>query len=185
GGGGGVRAWEISGGGGRGGGGGGARVHELALLLLERTGGNPLFMTGIVKELAQRAPSERGLGVIGNIPHDVRRFIERQIDELDAADRDVLMAASVVGRAFATTAVVAALEEDADTIETACARLARQGVFIASSRSIGWPDCIQGEPYSFRHDLYRELLYERLSATRRAQTHARVGRRLETAWAGR
>jgi DNA-binding winged helix-turn-helix (wHTH) protein/predicted ATPase len=162
-----------------------ARVHEMAPLLLERTGGNPLFMTGIVKELAQRAATERSLGVIGSIPHDVRRFIDRQIDELDAADRDVLMAASVVGRRFATAAVAAALEKDAETIETVCARLARQAVFIVAAGAVSWPDGTQGEGYSFRHDLYRELLYARLPATRRALTHARVGRRLEGAWAGR
>jgi len=162
-----------------------ARALEMAPLLLERTGGNPLFMTGIVKELAQRAATERSPGIIGSIPHDVRRFIERQIDGLDAADRDVLMAASVVGRAFATAAVATALEKDAEAVEAVCARLARQAVFIVAAGATSWPDGTQGEGYSFRHDLYRELLYARLPATRRALTHARVGRRLEAAWAGR
>src|ERR1700720_109987 len=41
------------------------------------------------------------------------------------------------------------------------------------------------ELYSFRHDLYRELLYERLLPTRRSLIHARVGRWLEGAWVGR
>jgi DNA-binding winged helix-turn-helix (wHTH) protein/predicted ATPase len=160
-------------------------AHEMAPLLLERTGGNPLFMTGIVNELARRDAAERTLGIIQSIPHDVRRFIERQIDELDAADRELLAAASVVGRSFATGAVAAALEKDAEAVETACARLARRAVFIAAADSISWPDGSQGERYSFRHDLHRELLYDRLPATRRALTHARVGQRLEAAWAGR
>src|SRR5262249_3425043 len=160
-------------------------AQEMAPLLLERTGGNPLFMTGIVNELARRDSAERTPGIIRSIPHDVRRFIERQIDELDAADRELLAAASVVGRSFATGTVAAALERDAEAVETACARLARQAVFIAAAGSTSWPDGTQGEGYSFRHDLYRELLYDRLPATRRALTHARVGRRLEAAWAGR
>jgi DNA-binding winged helix-turn-helix (wHTH) protein/predicted ATPase len=162
-----------------------AHAHEMAPLLLERTGGNPLFMTGIVNELAQRDAAERTLGMIRSIPHDVRRFIERQIDELDATDRDLLMAASVAGRSFATAAVAAVLENDAEAVETACARLARQAVFIAAASSISWPDGTRGERYSFRHDLYRELLYDRLPATRRALVHARVGTWLEAAWAGR
>jgi DNA-binding winged helix-turn-helix (wHTH) protein/predicted ATPase len=162
-----------------------AYAHEMAPLLLERTGGNPLFMTGIVNQLAQRGTAERTLGAIGEIPHDVRRFIDRQIDELDPGDRDVLTAASVIGRSFATAAAAAGLAGDVEAVEAVCARLARQGVFIAASGSIGWPDGTQAELYAFRHDLYRELLYDRLPATRRAQTHARVGRRLEAAWAGR
>ena len=120
-----------------------------------------------------------------SIPHDVRRFIERQIDDLDDSDRELLTAASVIRREFATAAVAAALEADDDAVEAACARLARQGVFIVKSGSATWPDGTPAELYAFRHDLYRELLYDRLPATRRALSHARVGRRLEAAWSGR
>ena len=164
---------------------GASQLREIAPLLLERTGGNPLFMTSIVNELARRDTLARTPSAIVSIPHDVRRFIERQIDGLDEADRNLLTAASVIRREFATPAVAAALEADIDQVETACARLARQGVFIVKSGATAWPDGTQAELYAFRHDLYRELLYDRLTSTRRAQSHARVGRRLETAWAGR
>lgn len=165
--------------------GGAAPLRDMAPLLLERTGGNPLFMTSIVNQLAQQEAPGRTQGAIVSIPRDVRRFIDRQIDELDASDRTLLTAASVVRHQFATAAVAATLEIAVDDVETACARLARQGVFIVYSGSTTWPDGTQAELYSFRHDLYRELLYERLPATRRAQSHARVGHRLEAAWAGR
>ena len=114
----------------------------------------------------------------------MRRFIDRQIDELNENDRNLLTAASVVRREFATAAVAVALEIAIDDVETVCERLSRQGVFIIRSGSTAWPDGTQTELYSFRHDLYRELLYERLPATRRAVGHTRVGRRLEAAWAG-
>jgi adenylate cyclase len=58
-------------------------------------------------------------------------------------------------------------------------------VFIVAAGSTAWPDGTRTELYSFRHDLYRELLYDRLPATRRALSHARVGRRLEAAWTGK
>lgn len=162
-----------------------AQLREMAPLLLERTGGNPLFMASIVNQLAHEERSARTLGAIGPIPRDVRRFIDRQIDELSDNDRNLLTAASVIRREFATAAVAAALEVDIEAVETTCARLARQGVFIVKSGSTIWPDGTHTELYSFRHDLYRELLYDRLLATRRAASHARVGRRLETAWSGR
>jgi tetratricopeptide (TPR) repeat protein len=164
---------------------GAAQSREIAPLLLERTGGNPLFMTSIVNQLAQRERSERTLGAIVQIPHDVRRFIDRQIDELDESDRSLLAAASVIGREFMTAAVAAAMEIDVETAEACCARLARLGVFIVKSGSATWPDGTRAELCSFQHDLYRELLYDRLAATRRALSHARVGRRLEAAWTGR
>ena len=163
--------------------GGAAKLREMAPLLLERTGGNPLFMTSIVNQLARQ--DGRMPGAIVAIPHDVRRFIDRQIDELTESERHLLTAASVIRREFATAAVAAALEIDVDQVEIACARLARHGVFVVKSGSTTWPDGTRAELYAFRHDLYRELLYDRLPATRRALCHTRVGRRLEAAWAGR
>ena len=52
---------------------------------MERTGGNPLFMVSMVNRLAQQNVSARTLGAILSIPPDVRRFIDRQIDELTTA----------------------------------------------------------------------------------------------------
>jgi DNA-binding winged helix-turn-helix (wHTH) protein/predicted ATPase len=160
---------------------GGPRLHEMAPLLLERTGGNPLFMTSIVNELIQREAQAPTAGVIVSIPQDVRRFIDRQIDQLESRDRDLLAVASVVRREFATATVAAALKVGIEPVENAFARLGRQGVFIVKSGSATWPDGTRTELYAFRHDLYRELLYDRLPATRRALSHARVGRWLETA----
>jgi adenylate cyclase len=145
----------------------------MAQLLLERTGGNPLFMTSIVGQLAQHEAPERVPGAIMSISHDVRRFIDRQIDELNESDRNLLTAASVIRREFAIAAVAAALESSLDEVETSCGRLARQCVFIVSSGSTTWPDGTRTE------------LYERLPAGRRMLSHARVGRRLEAAWSGR
>src|SRR6202012_3127454 len=55
---------------------GAARPQEIAPLLLERTGGNPLFMTSIVSQLARRNAAGRTLSAILAIPRDVRRFID-------------------------------------------------------------------------------------------------------------
>jgi DNA-binding winged helix-turn-helix (wHTH) protein/predicted ATPase len=164
---------------------GASQSRELAPMLLERTGGNPLFMTSIVNQLVQREALGQTLATILSIPKDVRRFIDREIDDLNEGDRQLLTAASVIGREFATASVAAALKIGIEQVEISCAGLARQGVFIAKSGSITWPDGTSAELYRLRHDLYRELLYERLPATRRTLSHARVGGRLEQAWAGR
>jgi DNA-binding winged helix-turn-helix (wHTH) protein/predicted ATPase len=156
---------------------------RLAPLLLDRTGGNPLFMTSMVSQLAHSS-WDQPINQLMSIPHDVRRFIDRQIDELGKSDCDRLAAASVVRREFAAAAVAAALNVDIQEIEATCSELARQGVFIVKGVSTTWPDGTLTELYSFRHDLYRQLLYDRLPATRRALSHARVGRRLEAAWTG-
>ena len=154
---------------------------QTARLLLERTGGNPLFMVSLVDQLAAHAGTATPTA-LGSIPKDVRRFIDHQIDDVAEPDRELLSAASVIRREFATAAVAAAVQSHSETVEEACARLARQGVFIVKSGSETWPDGTPVELYTFRHDLYRELLYDRLPATRRRLLHSRVGQRLELAW---
>ncbi len=158
------------------------RVHEIAQSLLERTGGNPLFMVSIVNELT---PQNALADAIGATPHNVRRYIERQIDDLDDSDRNLLMAASVIRRQFALPAVAAALETAIESVEVGCARLARQNVFISRSDPDVWPDGTRAELYGFRHDLYRELLYDRLPPSSRAAYHTRVANRLELVWGSR
>jgi hypothetical protein len=117
-----------------------APAREMAPLLLERTGGNPLFMTSIANQIGPREASGRTLAAIMSIPNDVRRFIGRQLDELSQNDRNLLTAASVIRREFATAAVAAVREIEAEGVETACTRLARQGVFIVKSGLTTWPD---------------------------------------------
>ena len=70
----------------------------MASLVLERTGGNPLFMSSIVNELARQEAPRPEARAIMSIPQDVRRFIDRQIDQLGEYDYELLSAASVVGR---------------------------------------------------------------------------------------
>ena len=159
-------------------------TRETAQMLLERTGGNPLFMVSIVNQWRTQSSPATNESML-SIPADVRRFIGRQIDNLADGDRELLAAASVIRREFTTAAVAAAMEIDVAKIEDDCARLARRGAFVVTSGQEAWPDGTVTELYTFRHDLYRELLYGRLAARRRALCHARVGSRLEIAWRGR
>ncbi len=86
----------------------GGELGEAAERLLARTGGNPLFLAGIVDRLVQADAPPDLAEAIATIPTGVRRYIERQIDELDDVDRELLMAGSVVRREFAAAAVAAA-----------------------------------------------------------------------------
>jgi tetratricopeptide (TPR) repeat protein len=45
-----------------------------------------------------------------------------------------------------------------------------------------WPDGTLTARYAFGHHLHQELLYDRLSLSRRARLHQRIGRRLESAY---
>ena len=165
---------------------------ELAQLVHGRTEGNPLFMVTMVEYLQEAglllAPGEqRQLNsdwaeAANLIPDGLRQVIERQFESLPAPEQKMLEAASVGGIEFAVTAVVAGSEQALEAVEAACAGLAARGHFVEAAGLEEWPDGSLGGRYRFRHALYQNVLYERMSAARRVQLHRRIGTRKETAY---
>ena len=101
------------------------------------------------------------------------------------ADQRLLEAASLINVAFQAWAVAAALEEDAGEIEEACDDLARRLYFVRRAGEDELPDGSRSAFYVFSHGLYREVLYQSQSASRRARRHTRIAERLGQLFAGR
>jgi DNA-binding winged helix-turn-helix (wHTH) protein/tetratricopeptide (TPR) repeat protein len=152
-----------------------AEFRVLATTIHQRTDGNPLFMVNVVDDLLGRGllecidgvwrlssgPGDETIGV----PQGLRQLIDRQLERLPSEDQRLLEAASVAGRIFSPATVAAVLDGTTDDVDDHCSRLAGRGVFIEES-----PD----GAYTFLHDLYQRVLYDRLSKSRRARLHRRV-----------
>ncbi len=100
-------------------------------------------------------------------------------------DQRLLEAASLMNVAFPAWAVAAAVETDAGEIEEACDDLARRLYFVRRAGEDELPDGTRSGFYVFAHGLYREVLYQRQSASRRARRHTRIAERLAQLFAGR
>ena len=168
---------------------------ELARLIHERTEGNPLFMVNAVDYLIAE-------GLIGEVddrwelaveiekvevgvPDSIKQMIEKQLDHLDSEQQRTLEAASVAGAEFSTLAVVAGLGEDRTTVEARFEELALQNQFL---RDCGVHELPNGEAvsrYGFIHALYQNVLYERVSASRRVNLHRRIAERGEEVYGER
>ena len=162
---------------------------ELAGLIHERTEGNPLFMVNAVdylvaegligkQEESWELAVEIGKVEVG-VPDSIKQMIEKQVDHLDAEKQRILEAASVAGAEFSTVAVAAGLEEDRAVVEARCDDLARHHQFIQDCGVQVLPNGEAVTRYGFIHALYQNVLYERLSASRRVQLHRRIGERGE------
>jgi DNA-binding winged helix-turn-helix (wHTH) protein/predicted ATPase len=162
---------------------------ELAGLIHERTEGNPLFMVNAVDFLVAEgriAEHEKTWGLAVEIekvevgvPDSIKQMIEKHVEHLDADKQRTLEAASVAGTEFSSLAVAAGLGEDRAAVEARCEELARQRQFI---QDCGVQELPNGEAvtrYGFIHALYQNVLYERVSASRRVQLHRRIGEREE------
>jgi predicted ATPase/DNA-binding winged helix-turn-helix (wHTH) protein len=168
---------------------------ELAGLIHERTDGNPLFMVNAVDYLVAegliREHEEHWELVVEiekvevGVPNSIKQMLEKQFDHLDAEQQRTLEAASAAGAEFSTLALMAGLGEDRAAVEARCDELARQHQFI---QDCGVQELPSGETvtkYGFIHALYQNVLYERVSASRRVQLHRRIGERGEEVYGER
>jgi predicted ATPase/DNA-binding winged helix-turn-helix (wHTH) protein len=168
---------------------------ELARLIHDRTEGNPLFMVNTVDYLVTEglmAEYEEGWELVVEIekfelgvPDTIKQIIEKHVDHLGAEEQRTLEAASVAGAEFSTLALVAGLEEDRAAVEARCEGLALRRQFI---QDCGVQELPNGEAvarYGFIHALYQNILYKRISASRRIQLHRRIAERGEEVYGER
>ncbi|MCL4853389.1 MAG: AAA family ATPase, partial [Bryobacteraceae bacterium] len=161
---------------------------ELALSLHARTEGSPFFLVELIQELRERSGFVDIDGVwhlrysqqeLSNLyPTSIQNMIQRKIDQLPTASRDVLLAAAVQGTEFGSFVVGRATGMEAAEAEDVLRDLDQVHAFIrrvvlSSDRSV-----CQTEDYAFVHVLYQNALYESLTSARRAALSLRVAEAL-------
>ncbi|MHB1936010.1 MAG: AAA family ATPase [Acidobacteriaceae bacterium] len=161
--------------------------------------GNPLFALALLKHLMtecclardgaeengrwdQRAPFPE---MEAGVPEELAQLIDPEIERLSPAEQRILEAASLMRVVFPAWAVAAALEQDLAETEEACDKLARRLCFVHRAGHDELPDGTRSDFYAFAHGLYREVLYQKQAASRRAKGHVRIAERLGELFAGR
>ena len=131
--------------------------------------GNPLFIEELAASLAENATE----GPAG-LPTTIRAIVSARLDALPAAERDVLLDASVVGKVFWRGAL--------ETMSSGNAELARL------LDSLEQRDLVRREPISrfdgeqqfiFKHILIQDIAYATLPRPARRDRHLAVARFLE------
>jgi predicted ATPase/DNA-binding winged helix-turn-helix (wHTH) protein len=164
----------------------------LVRLLCQRTSGNPLFLVTVVEELVRQevlVPQGAGwrLGqgleaVTRGVPESLVQLIDAQLRRLGPAEQELLRGASVAGAEFTAAALAAGLERSLEEVEAGCDALAHDGQFLRLQGATTWLDGTVTPRYRFVHELYREVLYERVSVSRRVRWHRQIGTRLEAGY---
>lgn len=101
---------------------GSARIRKA---IVSRADGNPFFLEELAR-VARDAP--KGTSITRRMPDSVRALTGARIDALASADRTTLIAASVVGRVFWTSAVSSQLTDSREATRSTLARLTRAGL---------------------------------------------------------
>jgi predicted ATPase len=156
-------------------------------ILHQRTSGNPLFLVAMVDELLRQRlleaegvawKEQEALAAIQELlPTSLRQYIEQHVERLSDEEQALLEAASVAGHTFAVAAVAAAVPLAPEVLEGRYTALARHGQFIVASGTETWPDGTVTAGYQFRHALYHQVVYGRVSAGQRVRLHQQIGAR--------
>ncbi|MBV9309303.1 MAG: AAA family ATPase [Solirubrobacterales bacterium] len=153
---------------------------KLAVEIAQETGGNPFFVGEILQHLTESGAlttDEDGrwrltasIAELG-LPQSVRDVVSRRVERLGEDLRQILTAASVIGRSFDLELLARVLDRNEDEILDALDTALEASVVLESPDGVG--------RFSFSHALINHTLYGQLSATRRARTHRQVAEALE------
>jgi len=152
--------------------------------LHERTDGLPLFVASVMTEVVTRASQADDNAASGAqlakiaVPENLAAIIDHYIARLTSDQHLVLSAAAICGIEFRIHTISVALERDAAWVGQTCDDLARERLWLVVPRAETISNAAE-LPYSFRHALFRQVLYERMSPSARAQLHRKMGAALE------
>jgi DNA-binding winged helix-turn-helix (wHTH) protein/tetratricopeptide (TPR) repeat protein len=161
----------------------------LASLIYRHSDGNPLFMTAMLDHLAQQGVLTEAGGrwkmtvpveqVDPGVPETLKQMLEMQLQHATEAELQLLKCASVAGLRFTTWSIAAMLASDPGTVDGMCEALVERQQFLkaAGTRELG--KGISTAEYQFRHALYREVLYRRLTTPQRVSFHLRLAESFE------
>lgn len=157
---------------------------ELVERIHDRAQGNPFFVEEMCAALLEQGAIEVRGGRAGlapeaealSLPDSVQAVIRTRLDRMTPATREVLSAASVVGRDFTRELVSRALPGAPD-LNGGLERL-RAGGLIQQTKLV--PDAT----YRFKHALIQEVTYETLPGHQRKALHKRVGEAMEESHPG-
>lgn len=163
--------------------------EEMVDVLAERTGGNPLFVAESLRVVVSQglvgrdavgrwslpAPEIRGqpqvLKARIGVPATIRELMEQQLDGLAPPVREALNLAAVIGRELIPELLTG---EDEAALLDALETLLRAGVLDETGQGT----------LQFRHDLFREVTYERLPADARRALHGIAAERISARGTG-
>jgi predicted ATPase len=165
-----------------------------AALIHDKTEGNPLFMSDLLRDLRRRQViqqqdtrwiiSGKLSEIARELPESVRSLIQRKMDALEDLDRRLLAAASVQGMDFDSAILAGALQLDDEEVESRLERLDREHALVRFTRELEPPDRSLTLQYRFAHHMYQNAFFESLRATRKAALGRAIAERLVKRYEG-
>jgi class 3 adenylate cyclase len=160
-------------------------ILPLMKLIIERTEGNPFFMEEMVQALFEQSVLVRNGSVKLakplkdiRVPLTVQGILTSRIDQLAAAEKELLQTLAVLGKEFPLGLIKRVTGKSDDELEPMLSEL-RLAEFIYEQPA--FPDI----EYTFKHALSQEVAYNSVLVERRRMLHERAGQAIEMLFAAR
>jgi DNA-binding winged helix-turn-helix (wHTH) protein/tetratricopeptide (TPR) repeat protein len=145
------------------------------------TEGLPLFVVNVLDELVDggrlRREGQRWSFPDGNdfgVPRGIAAVVERQFTRLPPLQQRLLEAAATAGAEFSHLALPPLPDAGPDQVHEALDLVAARGHWLRSTGAKALSDGRIAARYAFRHTLYRQVIYERISLVQRMQWHRQI-----------
>jgi len=139
---------------------------EVAPVVAERSGGNPLFAEEMVRRIIEEGSAE-----VVELPDTVQAVLAARLDALDPFERRLVQQAAVVGRTFWASSLVGVAEAEGRDLERALTSLQEKDILAPGAEGR-----LTGErELAFKHVLIRDVAYGMLPKTVRSRKHFEVG----------
>ncbi len=165
----------------------------LARALHHRTDGNPLFLVNVVADLVTRGVIVEQQGhwhltipvgeIEVSVPASLRPLIEQHVMRLALEEQRLLEVVSVVGEDASVAVLADCLEEAPRVVEERCERLTKREQLLRAYGGETQADGTMTERYGLSHAFYQQVVYDRLSESRRARLHQRLAEVKEAVYA--
>ena len=157
-------------------------------VLIERSGGNPLFAEEFIQLLVDRGlidleSRDRPVAELHDIPvpESLQALIGSRLDQLPHEDKALLQDAAVVGKVFWSGALAALCGRDEPSVRDRLADVLRRELVRPNRTS-----ALEGQTeYTFWHALIRDVAYGQIPRAGRELKHLSVARWLRGAVADR
>ena len=157
-------------------------LNELKSTLVRETQGNPfhveeciaaLVESGILAETTDHKGYrlQRSLNDF-SIPVSLRSALAARVDQLDSADREILLHAAAIGRTFDTKLLETITRQKTPTLATHLTHLQEKGL-LRQTRFLPMAE------YTFSHNLIHEVTYDTMLRQHRKQLHREILTALE------
>ncbi|WP_111809448.1 AAA family ATPase [Aeromonas allosaccharophila] len=146
--------------------------------LYERTSGVPLFVTSLATEVLTKAVpgnATRAEHLIRTrVPETLGALIDHYVVKLSGVRRQLLATAAVFGMSLRVDKLARVLEWDAALVADLCDQLAHERLWLTVMQADEDGDELEFL-FAFRHELFRQRLYEGLSTASQVMLHGKIG----------